>query len=1075
MHPRAGHPLDGRLSPVRSATGVVRGGGVGAVGMSLEFRVLGPVEACRDGAPVALGSPKQRALLLSLLLRPGETVPVDRLSDELWRGAPPAGARTSLHSYVSRLRAALGDRDATLLRTRSGGYELAVDRSAIDAHRFQDLTAEGRARLAASEPQQARRCFEDALGLWRGQALAEVADEPFAQPEIARLEQLRGSAQEDAIEALLALGEHAEAIARLGPMIDARPLAERSQAQLLLARYRSGRQTEALEGYQAYRQRLADELGLDPGPELRRLADAVLQHDPALRAPAPAAVPVSDPSEPDVGVASRGGRTPGDHVPHPRAPGPADRRARPLVGRERELAVLGEVLEAATSGAGRVLLLAGDPGIGKTRLLEELAARAQRAGATVLWGRSHEGGGAPAFWPWLQVLRAAEAHPDVPELLEMAAGDVAPLTQLVPEFGSADGSGAAAASLEQDRFVVVEAVARVLARLADTRPTVLLLEDLHWADGPSLELLVALVAQVAGRPMAIAATHRDVAAERGPELEAALAALARYDVVRHLSPAPLTRADVTELLSGILGAERVAAVAGIVHDRADGNPFFVTEFGRLLDAEGVHPVTAAAVPTGVHHVVQRRYRSLPSATQELLKVGAVAGRDFDLRVVASAAGTTLEDASRDLGPAVEHRLVEESKGGVTVLRFVHALVRETILDGVPALRAAQLHLAVGDAIETTGVGKDRVEELAEHFWQAADVGGQEQALRTALAAATANEERVAYELAEEQLRRALELSSRSTEDRGPHLAVRTRLTHLLVRMHGYQAPGLAELLTATPSLEEPVDPVLVHLSHNPWILLHSSGRYTEALEVAERILEQAAAHADDPVLVALGSLCSGASCTHLGRTEDAVRHFEAGHRQLTGDLERFAVTASHLAVDLPMYGAVARATAGDADGARRWSAEAIERADGFGQAFARTLARTIGAWVDALLDDATSARARSREALDLASTHQFDHLGAFGRIVHDWAVARLGEPVEQLERLEEALTTLRTAGQHVGMASWLGLLADVHLRLGDVERAREVRDRAREAADVHGEHGFDGWLDLLDARVDDTRWDVGRR
>jgi DNA-binding SARP family transcriptional activator len=1008
--------------------------------MAIEFRVLGPLEVWRDGQPVTLGSRKQRALLMSFLLRPGQTVPVDRLADELWAGRPPPGAKASLHSYISRLRTALEDPDATLLRTREGGYELAVDADAIDAHRFAGHTAEARRLLAEGRAGEAGALLETALDLWRGQALAEVADEPFAQPEIARLERLRLAGEEDAVDALLAQGQHAEALARLEPLLDANPLTERLQAQRLLALYRSGRQTEALQRFHAYRQQLVDELGLDPGPELQQLAKAVLHHDPELQAPARVAT----------------------------AAGPARRR---IVGRDRELARLDDALAGASRGAGGVVILGGDPGIGKTRLLEELASRGQHLGAGVIWGRCHEGGGAPAFWPWMQVLRAVCGQADAAALTDLVGDDAAILVHLVPELGARLGVTAQplAGDLEAERFALYQAVVGVLSRLAERQFTIVLLEDLHWADRLSLELLVMLTGTIAAHRLLVAATHRDSAAERGAELDAALAALARHHVVQHVSPSSLSRADVAALLGDILGGDRASAVAGIVHDRTDGNPFFVTEFGRLLDAEGAHPVTVAAVPTSVNHVIQRRYRSLPEATRQLLATAAVAGRAFDLRVVHAADEGTLEQAVHDLEPALEHRLVEEATDGVTVFRFVHALVRESILDGLTGLRTAQLHLAVATAIEGSGIGTDNVDSLAEHYWKAADVGGRDAAVRTALAAAAANEQRVAYEQAERHLRRVLELVGRSPDDRHAQLTVRAQLAHLLVRQHGYQAPGLSDLLADLPVLEpdEVDDPVLVQLSHNAWILYHSGAHYDQALAIAEWILEQAATHGDHPVLLALGHFCAGASSVHRGQLDAAHRHFALGRRQVEAapDLSAFAVTASHLAVDLPMYGALAHAASGDADLATAWSDDAIALADDLDLPFARALANTLGSWASAMLDDPERAQARATAALDVCAEHRFDQLAWVARLVRGWATARSGTPDGQAEEAEAAVRAIEAAGLLVGLPTWLGLLADVHACAGDMRRAGEHRQRARDLVDTTGEHGFDRWFALLDRRL----------
>ncbi len=232
--------------------------------------------------PVALGGPKQRALLAVLLLRRGEVVSRDRLIDELWGERPPASAAKTVQVYVSNLRKALGD---GLLLTRGQGYLLQATPDQIDADRVAALVTEGRAALGDGDPQRASDRLREALALWPSPALADFAYEPFAQGEIARLAEDRLAAMEDRIDAELALGRHAALIGELEMLADEHPLRERLQAQLMLALYRSGRQAEALARYQQARSRLIDELGIEPGRELQELERAILTQDPDLGGP----------------------------------------------------------------------------------------------------------------------------------------------------------------------------------------------------------------------------------------------------------------------------------------------------------------------------------------------------------------------------------------------------------------------------------------------------------------------------------------------------------------------------------------------------------------------------------------------------------------------------------------------------------------------------------------------------------------------------------------------------------------------------------------------------------------------
>jgi YVTN family beta-propeller protein len=252
--------------------------------VAVEFAVLGPVAARHEGRELSLGGPKQRGLLAILLLHANEVVSRDSLIDGLWGERPPPTAGHTLDNYVSRLRKALGD---ARLSRRAPGYVLQVEADELDLDQFEHLFREGREALARGDADEAAASLRSALALWRGAALADVLYEPFAATESERLEERRLMALEDRIEADLALGRSVELAPELETLVRQHPLRERLLGQLMLALYRSGRQAEALAALQAARHRLAEELGLDPGPQLRDLERRILEHDPKLAPPRP--------------------------------------------------------------------------------------------------------------------------------------------------------------------------------------------------------------------------------------------------------------------------------------------------------------------------------------------------------------------------------------------------------------------------------------------------------------------------------------------------------------------------------------------------------------------------------------------------------------------------------------------------------------------------------------------------------------------------------------------------------------------------------------------------------------------
>jgi predicted ATPase/DNA-binding SARP family transcriptional activator len=302
-----------------------------------EVRLLGPVRAVRFGREVALGGPKKRAVLALLVLEAGRVVPAGRLVDEVWRGSPPRGAATTLRSYVSRLRAVLGP-DA-VLEGRGGGYVITVRADDVDAGRFERLLAAGRAALDGGEAAAAAGRFAEALGLWRGRALADVCEVEALALESARLEELRLAAVEGRIEADIALGRHARVIGELERLVAEHPVRERLWRLLVLALYRDERQADALAACRRARRMLSAELGLEPGEELRRLEQAVLRQE------VPAAAPPLR-----------------HNLPAPLTS---------FVGREADLARLERLL-----GEARLVTLTGPGGAGKTRLAVEAGTRA---------------------------------------------------------------------------------------------------------------------------------------------------------------------------------------------------------------------------------------------------------------------------------------------------------------------------------------------------------------------------------------------------------------------------------------------------------------------------------------------------------------------------------------------------------------------------------------------------------------------------------------------------------------------------------------------------------------------------
>ncbi len=831
----------------------------------MEFRLLGSLEVIIDGEPVDVGGTQPRTVLAMLLVAGGRMVPAESMIEALWGNHPPDSAAGTLQSYVSRLRRVLvpgGARSeaAKVLAWDPPGYKLVVGAKALDAHRFEALADRGRGLLLAGDPEGARELLAGALRLWRGPALLEFAHLDFAWGFAAKLEERRLAATEDRIDADLRLGRHAAVVGELGELVAAHPLREQLRHHLALALYRSGRQAEALRVLDDARRTLRDQLGIDPGRPLVVLETAILNHDPALELAGE--VP---PATPPAGTDAIAGPA---ALPPPAAPG--------LVGRDVEFGqVMLAVDEARTST--RVVLVEGEPGIGKTRLLEEAANQAAARGATVLWGRAFEGGAAPAFWPWLPPLRSLVDRLDPDAELSPQLASLAAATSRVD---AGNGTDAAPAVTDPTRFQLFDAVTGLIAQTSAEQPLMLVLDDLQWADPASLQLLTFVAGQLVEPPVLLACTVRELEVGRNDAVVEALAALSRGPGSRRISLRGLSNTATAELVEVASGQPVDADVAATIQVRAEGNPFFATELARLVVAErgAAEPAGAvspgADVPSGVRDVVRRRIALLPGATVASLQVAAVIGRDFELALLAAAAGDAIDGVLDAIEPAVVHRLVAPVPDRPITLRFSHALVREVVADDMSALRRARIHLSVADALEATaGDLDDAAEIIAEHLWAAVAIGVGQRAAEALKRAADVAVRRYAFEAAEGMLERVLQLRRRggaTASDVEAELVAAGRLLSIQRSIHGYASIANSPHLRRAKELAEGAGraEILARLLWSEWAAYDTRCDFDRSDAIAER-LHELGGRSGEPLARITGLASLGISRWHRGRVGEA--------------------------------------------------------------------------------------------------------------------------------------------------------------------------------------------------------------
>ena len=651
----------------------------------IRVRVLGPLEVTVDGVPASVGGPRQRCVLARLIAGHGQVVSADRLIEDLYADEAPARALAAVQSYVSHLRRALEPGHAAwdragVLAASPPGYALRLGHDMVDAWSFENEVHQA---AGQDDPAVVHSRLSPALASWRGPAFQEFGGLPWADLEASRLNELRLTAIEMRADAALRLGRAAQMVADLDQLTAEHPLREEAWRLLALALYQSGRQGDALAALRRARARLAEELGVDPGPALRELESGILAQAPYLAAP----VATEPSTSPRTASAADPASLRGNQV-YP--------AAAPYVGRDAELAQAWNAAAEAAAGQTRIVLVTGDAGAGKSALADSVSQRLAAEGWTVTAGRCPEYVGAPAGWPWAEALRrlASAAPPTDPQALAALLTDAPP----------SDSDVAAA------RFRLHRAVAAYLEAVSQDAPLVVVLDDLHRADGETLAILADVIAEPASGRILVLGTYRP--AEMSDELSGCLAVLATRQPTRirlhgldEAAAGELIRATCTRTIDG--------ATVRAVTERTGGNPFFIKETARLLDSEG-EAAAATEVPAGVREVLQQRIARLPATAQTVLRQASVVGTEIDAGVLGEVAGVEEHVLLDAIDAGLLTGLVTEPGPGR--IRFAHALVRDTLYDGLSRLRRTRLHARAAQVMERHTPAD--VAALAHHYTQA---------------------------------------------------------------------------------------------------------------------------------------------------------------------------------------------------------------------------------------------------------------------------------------------------------------------------------------------------------------------
>ena len=730
-------------------------------GPGLEIRVLGPVEISWAGRVIDLGGAKARSLVARLLIDRNLVVSVDRLVDSLWVDHQGDGAEIALRSTISRLRKRLREAGAPddLIVTRHPGYALEIAAELTDAHRFEQLVTVARRMLGQHRPTECTRRLREAEYLWRGAAYSEVRDEPFARAEARRLEELLLAAVELRMDAGLTMGDHQVLVGELETLTSAHPMRERLWSQRMLALYRSGRQADALRVFQDLRSILVAELGIEPGHDVSWMEHAILTHDPALDFPVPPEAGPAAPVEAEqVPVL----------VPEYRVRVPTSPNEGPLIGREREWSQFQDWWTAVRRGDGRFLLVEGDAGIGKTRLVAELARAAEGDGALVLWGRCDEDPVAP-FQPFAEALGRYFQSLSADRIGDMPDWQLTELSRLVLRLREyAPPLEEEAGDPESERFRFFEAVTATLNEMSAGRAILLVVDELHWADQPTFLLLRHVLRNVDAAKLGVIGIYIDTEVPPEHRQRSLLLDGRGEHAVETVHLKGLSREAVVELVGGAAGAS--PDLVPQLFRLTDGNPLFLDELLRQIgysdsagSGGGDAPVLPnLAPPEAIRELVARRVSRLPEDVIYLLQAAAVAGPECEAGIVAEAAELTPDEGLDAFDRAEESRLLRRISEIGDRYAFSNALVRDAIYSELLRGRRVRYHHKIAVATERAHADTiDRyLNELAHHYYMGAALADADKAIDYCIAAGEQALRLLAFEDAVDHFGRSLEVAEK---------------------------------------------------------------------------------------------------------------------------------------------------------------------------------------------------------------------------------------------------------------------------------------------------------------------------
>ncbi|NQX37154.1 AAA family ATPase [Herbiconiux sp. VKM Ac-2851] len=1030
-----------------------------AVSGNLRLQVLGPLRLWQGDTELSAG-PRQQAYLLGLLLaREGRPTGADELIDLIWGENAPASALNVLHKYIGAIRRILQPElpprePGIFLLKRARGYVCTIGPDILDLTHFRQLATRARTELAGGDAPAALACLLDAVALWSGPAGGGWAQSLDATPIFSALNDEFFEACVEAAAIAAALGEPARALPALQRAAAMAPLHEPVQASLVTLLGRVGRQAEAFDVFEAVRRRLAEELGIDPGTALRSARQGVLAQ-PSVNLPA--TTPTSGAATSSFPEALDGMSAADGNATRIISGNPGPR----LVGRSEELAALSRALEPALDGGKAVILLEGEPGVGKSRIMESLAQDAESRGALVIWGHCLQGDDAPTMWPWVQVATGLlEALP--------TARSEHWLSRDLGHFVGAHRDETPANSDGNARFRLLEQMVDVIAESAVDRPVVLVLDDIQWAEASSLQLLDSVVARLPAG-VAVVAAMRDRGFAASLELTRTLATMSRTSGHRRVSVGPLSAAEVGELVHSETGVTPPAGVITVIHQRTAGNPFFVQELARLLGPQGVgstEAVASSGVPLTVRDVVRDRLATLGSDTIALLEVAALIGRSVELLLLARAASLDVGTCLERLEPVRELGLIGPAADDPFSYRYTHDLVRQAVSEGVSPGRGATIHGCIADAIEAGALSDESgPERLAHHLWAAGPVTDPTRTISALIGAGSRATAKTSLQAAERHLGSAVDLARKSSLPEFELAALSQLIAVVGMRsMYGIDsvsllkraedvARGLGDERAATGFL------------FSRWTALGQGLQLDQSTMLADQ-LDRLSSTSADPVVCTYGATAAGIHRWCVGEVGESFRRLDAISAALVPQIDPNENDPVHDGVQLMAAGMFAEIAGYHGDLSRADDLFATLRTAAGRDPYALTVATSFEARTAAVAGDALGALRAADRGIAADPEFSFVSLGTYLRLARWWGQALTGlDPAGAAHEADRLIRSNLTSPARTCVSTWLALLAEMHLAAGSLAAAAAALDRADGTLDLHGQRSAEALLILVRAEL----------